>query len=103
LPYAQLDITYYTFFERVKSVLPPIPCGSAWPRRRCLPRRLRLIACRNGFAVQRDARSVGEYTTRTVVQSLVAVILIDALFAIAFPEGGRMSLGAAAAGASSVA
>ena len=54
-----------------------------------------MIACRNGFAVHRDARSVGEYTTCTVVQSLVAVILINAMFAIASrswrSEGGSRS------------
>jgi len=36
--------------------------------------------------VTRDARSVGAYTTTTVVQSLVAVILINAVFAVLHPE-----------------
>lgn len=83
---AQLDITYYTFFERVKSVL---PMGTVWfglAKTPVFAAAIALIACRNGFAVSRDARSVGEFTTSTVVQSLVAVILIDALFAIVFPE-----------------
>lgn len=86
---AQLDITYYTFFERVKSVL---PMGTVWfglAKTPVFAAAIALIACRNGFAVSRDARSVGEFTTSTVVQSLVAVILIDALFAIAFPEIGQ--------------
>lgn len=85
---AQLDITYYTFFERLKSVL---PMGSVWfglAKTPVYAAAIALIACRNGFAVSRDARSVGEFTTKTVVQSLVAVILINALFAIAFPEAG---------------
>lgn len=86
---AQLDITYYTFFERVKSVLPAYTVWFGLTKTPVFAAAIALIACRNGFAVQRDARSVGEYTTRTVVQSLVAVILIDALFAIAFPEGGE--------------
>ena len=87
--YAQLDITYYTFFERVKSVLPAYTVWFGLSKTPVFAAAIALIACRNGFAVQRDARSVGEYTTKTVVQSLVAVILIDALFAIAFPEGGE--------------
>jgi len=41
-----------------------------------------LIACRMGLAVARDARSVGEHTTSTVVQSIVWVIVLDAAFAV---------------------
>ena len=36
--------------------------------------------------MQHDARSVGLNTTATVVHSIVAVILIDAAFAVAYPE-----------------
>jgi len=83
---SQLDITYYTFFERVKSVLSVNTVLFGLTKAPVFAAAIALIACRNGFAVRRDARSVGEYTTSTVVQSLVAVILIDAMFAIAFPE-----------------
>ena len=84
----QLDITYYTFFERVKSTLSLETVIFGLAKAPVFAAAIALIACRNGFAVQRDARSVGEFTTGTVVQSLVAVILINALFAIAFPEIG---------------
>ncbi|MBZ0068299.1 MAG: ABC transporter permease, partial [Thiobacillus sp.] len=43
-----------------------------------------LIACRMGLSVTRDARSVGTNTTSTVVQSLVAIIIINAIFAVMF-------------------
>jgi phospholipid/cholesterol/gamma-HCH transport system permease protein len=43
-----------------------------------------LIACRMGLTVTRDARSVGANTTSTVVQSLVAIIILNAIFAIMF-------------------
>ena len=43
-----------------------------------------LIACRMGLLVARDARSVGINTTSTVVQSIVWVIVLDAVFAVAF-------------------
>jgi phospholipid/cholesterol/gamma-HCH transport system permease protein len=39
-----------------------------------------------GLSVARDARSVGLHTTSTVVQSIVAIILINAVFAIIFVE-----------------
>lgn len=42
-----------------------------------------LIACRMGLSVARDAQSVGRHTTSTVVQSIVAVIVLNALFAVA--------------------
>jgi phospholipid/cholesterol/gamma-HCH transport system permease protein len=41
-----------------------------------------MIACRMGMTVERDARSVGEHTTSTVVQSIVWVIVLDAIFAV---------------------
>jgi phospholipid/cholesterol/gamma-HCH transport system permease protein len=43
-----------------------------------------MIACRMGLLVSRDARSVGMNTTSTVVQSIVWVILLDAVFAVVF-------------------
>ena len=45
-----------------------------------------VIGCRMGVAVSRDTRSIGIHTTSTVVQSIVVVILLDALFAVLFQE-----------------
>lgn len=47
-----------------------------------------LISCRMGLAVTRDARSVGVNTTSTVVQSLVAIIILNAVFAVSFVRLG---------------
>ena len=41
-----------------------------------------IIGCRMGLNVENNARSVGMHTTSTVVQSIVSVILLDAVFAI---------------------
>lgn len=41
-----------------------------------------LIGTRMGMTVGRDTRAVGAATTSTVVQSIVAVILLDAFFAV---------------------
>ncbi len=41
-----------------------------------------VIGTRMGMTVERDTRAVGSATTSTVVQSIVAVILLDALFAV---------------------
>ena len=47
-----------------------------------------MIGCHMGLSVARDARSVGDNTTSTVVQSIVAVIVIDAIFAVALQQLG---------------
>jgi phospholipid/cholesterol/gamma-HCH transport system permease protein len=39
-----------------------------------------------GMLVARDARSVGINTTSTVVQSIVWVIVLDAVFAVVFQQ-----------------
>jgi phospholipid/cholesterol/gamma-HCH transport system permease protein len=46
------------------------------------------IACGMGLQVSRDARSLGENTTSTVVQCIVWVIILDAAFAIVFQRLG---------------
>jgi phospholipid/cholesterol/gamma-HCH transport system permease protein len=45
-----------------------------------------VIGTRMGLSVERDTRAVGLATTSTVVQSIVAVILLDALFAVVLQE-----------------
>lgn len=82
----QLDITPYTFFARLQDVLPLYTVGLGLAKAPVFAVAIAVIACHNGFTVTRDARSVGLHTTTTVVRSLVAVILIDALFSIAFPK-----------------
>ena len=42
----------------------------------------------HGLLVARDARSVGVNTTSTVVQSVVSVIVLDAVFAVVFQHLG---------------
>lgn len=82
---SQLDITFYTFVTRLKDVLPINTVIYGLVKAPVFAAAIAFIACRNGFAVSRDARSVGQRTTGTVVASLVAVILINALFAILHP------------------
>ena len=47
-----------------------------------------VIGCLEGFKVSGSARSVGEHTTSSVVQSIFMVILIDAVAALFFMEMG---------------
>jgi phospholipid/cholesterol/gamma-HCH transport system permease protein len=43
-----------------------------------------LIGCFQGFRTKGGADSVGQQTTRSVVQSIFLVIVADALFSVAF-------------------
>ncbi|MBI1263049.1 MAG: MlaE family lipid ABC transporter permease subunit [Rhizobiales bacterium] len=47
-----------------------------------------LIGCRAGLAVAGSAESVGSQTTRSVVQSIFVVIILDAFFALFFTAIG---------------
>jgi phospholipid/cholesterol/gamma-HCH transport system permease protein len=47
-----------------------------------------LIACHFGLRVEPNTESLGKGTTAAVVTSITVVILVDALFAIAFKDVG---------------
>jgi len=80
----QLGISALTFIDRLHSVLPVSAVTVGLSKAPVFAAFIALIACRMGMLVARDARSVGINTTSTVVQSIVWVIVLDALFAIVF-------------------
>ena len=43
-----------------------------------------LVGCYQGFMVQPNADSVGQLTTRSVVQALFLIIIADAIFSIVY-------------------
>ncbi len=47
-----------------------------------------LIGCHFGLRIKPDTQSLGEGTTASVVTSITVVILVDALFAVAFKDVG---------------
>lgn len=79
----QLGISPHMFTDRLMTVLKLKTLLIGLVKAPVFALFIALIACRMGLAVGRDARSVGANTTSTVVQCLVAIILLDALFAIA--------------------
>lgn len=80
----QLDISVPTFIERLHGVLPLSAPVVGLVKAPVFAAFIALIGCRMGLLAARDARSVGVNTTSTVVQSIVWVILLDAVFAIIF-------------------
>jgi phospholipid/cholesterol/gamma-HCH transport system permease protein len=82
----QLGIDYHLFWERLNNVLRIQTYLIGLVKAPVFGLFIGLIACRMGLSVARDARSVGVHTTSTVVQSIVAVIVLNAMFAILFAD-----------------
>lgn len=85
---SQLGIEFSQFWDRLDSVLKMKTLLIGLGKAPVFAVFIGLIACRMGLSVSRDARSVGINTTSTVVQSIVAIIVLNALFAIAFADIG---------------
>ncbi|HET9403750.1 MAG TPA: ABC transporter permease, partial [Burkholderiales bacterium] len=80
----QLDISAAAFIDRLHGTLPMSAFNVGMVKAPVFAAFIAIIACRMGLLVARDARSVGINTTSTVVQSIVWVILLDAIFAVVF-------------------
>jgi phospholipid/cholesterol/gamma-HCH transport system permease protein len=85
---AMLDVTPQTFIERLHVALDPRHYLIGLAKAPFFALAIAVIGCRMGMGVERDTRSIGINTTSTVVQSIVAVILLDAVFAVLFQEMG---------------
>jgi phospholipid/cholesterol/gamma-HCH transport system permease protein len=77
-----LDVTPQTFIDRLHVALVPRHYLIGLAKAPFFALAIAVIGCRMGFSVERDTRSIGINTTSTVVQSIVAVIVLDAVFAI---------------------
>jgi phospholipid/cholesterol/gamma-HCH transport system permease protein len=84
----QLDIPPAAFLHRLHAVLPRSAVVIGLAKAPVFAAFIALIACRMGFSVTRDSRSVGMHTTSTVVQAIVWVIGLDAAFAVALQTFG---------------
>lgn len=84
----QLDIASRVFIDRVHGVLEVRHFVVGLGKAPVFAAFIALIACRMGMTVTRDARSVGDNTTSTVVQCIVWVITLDAIFAVVFQHLG---------------
>lgn len=78
----QLAISPQVFFDRVHAALDMRHFVVGLAKAPVFAVFIALIACRMGMLVARNARSVGENTTSTVVQCIVWVIVLDAAFAV---------------------
>jgi phospholipid/cholesterol/gamma-HCH transport system permease protein len=83
-----LDLTPQTFIERLSVALSPRHYLIGLGKAPFFALFIAVIGCRMGIAVARDTRSIGVNTTSTVVQGIVAVIILDAIFAVLFQRIG---------------
>jgi phospholipid/cholesterol/gamma-HCH transport system permease protein len=83
-----LDITPHTFLARLQSALALRHVVIGLVKAPVFALVIAIIGCRMGMEVRRDTRAIGSSTTSTVVQCIVAVILLNALFAIVLQKLG---------------
>ena len=81
-----LDIPPQAFLDRLHVALAPRHYVIGLAKAPVFALFIAVIGCRMGMTVSRDTRSIGINTTSTVVQGIVAVILLDAIFAVVFQE-----------------
>jgi phospholipid/cholesterol/gamma-HCH transport system permease protein len=84
----QLGIPPTAFVNRLHAVLPLSALVVGLVKAPVFAAFIALIACRMGLSVTRDSQSVGQHTTATVVQGIVWVIIIDAVFAVTLQRLG---------------
>ncbi len=83
-----LDLTPATFVDRVRSELGVTHFVVGLVKAPVFAFAIALIGCHKGMAVARDTRAIGAATTATVVHAIVAVIVLDAFFAVALQALG---------------
>jgi phospholipid/cholesterol/gamma-HCH transport system permease protein len=83
-----LDITPPMFIERVAEVTSVKNFWVGVFKAPFFGFLIALIGCYEGFRVEGSAESVGQHTTKSVVESIFVVIVADALFSIFFVQIG---------------
>ncbi|MEL7232629.1 MAG: ABC transporter permease, partial [Pseudomonadota bacterium] len=83
-----LDITPTVFLNRMQDMVPTTQFWIGMSKAPVFGLAIALIGCRQGLEVGGSVQSLGHHTTKSVVQALFAIIVIDALFAIFYMEMG---------------
>ena len=83
-----LDINPTVFFNRMQNMVPLQHFWVGMSKAPVFGMVVALIGCRQGLLVGGSVQSLGQSTTKSVVQALFSIIVIDALFAIFYMELG---------------
>ena len=83
-----LDINPTVFFNRLQDNVPLDQFWIGMSKAPVFGLAIALIGCRQGLEVGGSVQSLGQHTTKSVVQALFAIIVIDAFFALFYQELG---------------
>lgn len=83
-----LDINPAVFLARIQNLVPIQNFWVGMSKAPIFGLAVALIGCRQGLAVGGSVQSLGAQTTKSVVQALFTIIVIDAVFAIFYMELG---------------
>jgi phospholipid/cholesterol/gamma-HCH transport system permease protein len=81
---AQLGVSFHEFLDRFPHAVSTTSYLVGIDKAPVFAIIIAMVGCFQGFRTQGGADSVGRQTTRAVVQSIFLVILVDALFSVAF-------------------
>jgi phospholipid/cholesterol/gamma-HCH transport system permease protein len=79
-----LDFTFVQFFDRLRDTVGPWHFYTGMIKAPVFGFVIAAIGCFEGLQVKGSAESVGQLTTRSVVESIFVVIVLDAVFSIIF-------------------
>jgi phospholipid/cholesterol/gamma-HCH transport system permease protein len=77
-----LGLTTKTYFKETRVTLEPWDVESGLWMSLAFALSIGFIACQQGLAASQGAQGVGRRTTKTVVSSLFAIVLLDAVFTV---------------------
>jgi len=83
-----LDFTFVQFFERLRDTVGPWHFYVGMIKAPVFGAVIAIIGCFEGLQVRGSAESVGQLTTKSVVESIFCVIVLDAIFSIIFLLAG---------------
>ena len=83
-----LDVAPTVFINRLQEMIPISQFWVGMSKAPVFGLVVALIGCRQGLMTGSSVQSLGQSTTRSVVQALFAIIVIDALFAMFYMEMG---------------
>ncbi|MBE0625382.1 MAG: ABC transporter permease [Burkholderiales bacterium] len=84
----QLGISVHSFFSGLPDAVPGVNLWLAMGKGIVFGGLIALVACHFGLRVQPNTESLGIGTTNSVVTSITAVIIADAVFAVIFSDVG---------------
>jgi phospholipid/cholesterol/gamma-HCH transport system permease protein len=84
----QLDLSMHAFMSGLPGAVPTVNIWLAMGKGIVFGALIALVACHFGLRVQPNTESLGIGTTNSVVTSITAVIIADAIFAVVFSDVG---------------